>query len=204
MRPNDTITERLWNIVEPVCGASDYELLDLVLSQSPTGWVLRVFIDHDATAASHASTVGDADIEEATHQEPPPAPVPDGSAISFADSEDISRELSAILDVEDPISHPYNLEVSSPGLDRPLRKPEHFRRYLGQVAKVSLHDGIDGRRNFKGTLLALTDSEGRSEKIAIDVDGTEYQLPFNDIKTARLVPDWNALFRPGQSGTKAR
>lgn len=188
MRPADTIIERLWSIAEPVCTNSGYELVDIVHSQSPQGWVLRVFIDHPPVA-------------DPLHQ--------DGSTIDLSDCERISRELSAILDVEDPLEHAYNLEVSSPGLDRPLRKPSHFQRYLGQVAKVTLRDGLDGRRNFKGTLVDIGPKQadgqaddradgqalGAPDTLVMKVDGTEYRLPFHDINSARLVPDWDELFR---------
>ena len=203
MRLNDTIIERLWSLIEPVCSDAGYELVDMVLTQSQTGWVLRVFIDHERDAADES---------------PAAVGVVDRSSITFDDCEAVSRELSAVLDVEDPLDHKYNLEVSSPGLDRPLRTLVHFRRHLGYVAKVTLRDGIDGRRNFKGTLKALepsapagdtkTPSAAPSEQpdmaVTIEVDGTEYRLPFNDIKNARLVPDWNALFRQGQPAAKAR
>jgi ribosome maturation factor RimP len=134
-----------------------------------------------------------------------------GARISFADCERISRELSAVLDVEDPIAHAYSLEVSSPGLDRPLRTVAHFERFIGEVVKVTLAGGIGGRRNFKGTLVAVSGAAGTTSEhdqttseqagqvmMTINVDGTEYRLPFNDIESARLVPDWDALFPRGQ------
>lgn len=109
--------------------------------------------------------------------------------ISFDDCERVSRELGPVLDVRDPVPQAYNLEVSSPGVARPLRTPEHFRRYAGQTAKVTLGAGINGRRNFKGTLVEV---EG-DDHVVIDVDGESYKLPVGDIRSASLVPDWNAV-----------
>ncbi len=126
----------------------------------------------------------------------------------------MSRELGALLDVENPIDRPYHLEVSSPGLDRRLRQKLHFLRYLGHQAKVTLRNGINGRRKFKGTLLSIEESNaGESPDqrkiggqidngqimLVVSVDGAEFRLPFDDIDNARLVPDWNSLFqRRGQ------
>jgi ribosome maturation factor RimP len=101
------------------------------------------------------------------------------------DCEAVSRQLSAVLDVEDPISGEYALEVSSPGLDRPLFELAHFCRFEGQTAKVTLMRPIDGRRRFKGIIEAVA-----GEEIKMLVDGEVVVLPFSDIEGARLVPDF--------------
>lgn len=119
--------------------------------------------------------------------------------ISFDDCAQLSHELSAVLDVEDPISQKYSLEVSSPGIDRPLRTAEHFQRVLGQEAKVALHNGIDGRRNFKGIVAAVA---ADATTLTITVDGNDCELPLADLASAKLVPDWDALMK-GQ-GNRAR
>jgi len=95
----------------------------------------------------------------------------------------VSRQLSAILDVEDPIPGGYTLEVSSPGLDRPLVTPADFRRYQGAVIKVRLLNALDGRRNFTGRLLDTT-----SDAVVIEVDDERFNLPLTAIERARLVP----------------
>ncbi len=110
--------------------------------------------------------------------------------INFDDCERITRELGPVLDVEDPIPQAYNLEVSSPGIARPLRTPAHFRQQIGQVAKVALGNGLDGRRNFTGELVAV-----ESDTVVINVDGKEFRLPIGDIDSAKLVPDWNSVLR---------
>ena len=106
---------------------------------------------------------------------------PDG--IGLDDCEQVSHAVSAMLDVEDPLPGQYNLEVSSPGLDRKLTKPEHFQRFTGETVKVQMRFPIAGRRRFRGTLVSSDD-----ENIVVDVDGEPHTLPIAKIDTARLVP----------------
>jgi len=107
---------------------------------------------------------------------------PDG--IGLDDCEKVSRAVSAILDVEDPVPGNYDLEVSSPGLDRKLTKVEHFQRFMGETVKVSLRFPKEGRRRFRGTLVSADD-----ENIVVEVDGESHSLALSMIDTARLVPD---------------
>ncbi len=107
---------------------------------------------------------------------------PDG--IGLDDCEKVSLAVSAILDVEDPVPGNYDLEVSSPGLDRKLTKVEHFQRFTGEIVKVSLRFPKDGRRRFRGTLVSADD-----ENIVVEVDGESHSLALSMIDTARLVPD---------------
>jgi ribosome maturation factor RimP len=103
--------------------------------------------------------------------------------VDIDDCEVVSQQVSAILDVEDPIPGNYTLEVSSPGLDRTLTKPGHFRRFMGEDIKVKLRFPLDGRRNFRGALKSADD-----EVIEVEVDGESYRLPLSTIESARLVP----------------
>jgi len=103
--------------------------------------------------------------------------------VSVDDCADVSRQLSAILDVEDPIPGHYTLEVSSPGLDRPLVTPEDFRRHLGATIKVRLHEPLQGRRNFTGRLAAVAD-----DRVVVEVDQERFDLALAGIDRARLVP----------------
>lgn len=107
------------------------------------------------------------------------------NAIGLTDCEAVSRQVSGVLDVEDPIRGDYDLEVSSPGLDRKLTKPAHFDRFAGQAVKGRLKQMIDGRRRFTGTLLGR---EG--DLIAFRVDGTEIRVPLEDLEVVRLVPEF--------------
>lgn len=94
----------------------------------------------------------------------------------------VSRQVSAMLDVEDPIQGQYTLEVSSPGLDRPLFEIEHYQRFVGSNVKVRLYAPLDGRRNFVGILLRVEEA-----KVVVKVDETEFALPFSNIEKAKLV-----------------
>lgn len=103
--------------------------------------------------------------------------------ITLEDCELVSRQISAMLDVEDPLPGHYFLEVSSPGLDRALTKPAHFQRFMGEDVRVKLRFPLHGRRNFRGALRAADE-----EKIEVEVDGESHSLPLATIESARLVP----------------
>jgi len=104
--------------------------------------------------------------------------------IDLEDCEKVSLAVSALLDVEDPVPGNYNLEVSSPGLDRKLTKVEHFQRFEGDTVNVKMRFPIEGRRRFRGTLVSSDD-----ENIVVEVDGESHSLPLKTIDTARLVPE---------------
>jgi ribosome maturation factor RimP len=103
--------------------------------------------------------------------------------VDLSDCEVVSKQLSALLDVEDPVPGHYVLEVSSPGLDRKLTKPEHFQRYVGHDVRIKLRTPVEGRRNFRGKLMAAGE-----ERIEVEVDGLSYGLGVATIESARLVP----------------
>lgn len=105
--------------------------------------------------------------------------------VSLDDCAAISHQLSGILDVEEPIQQSYDLEISSPGIDRPLFKPADFERFIGKIAKIKLAAGVQGRKNFKGRLQAVADAK----LITIEVDGEQFDLPYADIARANLVGD---------------
>jgi ribosome maturation factor RimP len=105
--------------------------------------------------------------------------------VTVDDCANVSYEVSGILDVEDPISGAYNLEISSPGLDRPLMSPAHFERYKGEIISVRTYEPIMGRRKFKGPLVNVT-----ADGIEMEVDGEVYEIPFDEIDKANLVPQF--------------
>jgi ribosome maturation factor RimP len=110
--------------------------------------------------------------------------------INIEDCAEASRQISSILDVEDPIKDEYTLEVSSPGLDRILFRPAQFRDYIGSTVKVRLGANQDGRRNFMGTLKEVVQQEGDGERegsIVITMGPEEITLPFAAIEKANLV-----------------
>jgi ribosome maturation factor RimP len=105
--------------------------------------------------------------------------------VGLEDCERVSHELSALLDVEDPVPMAYTLEVSSPGLDRVLRTPAHFQRFVGERIWLELRIAREGRRRYTGRLEALND-----EGIELNVDGAMVRVLFADISRARLAPLW--------------
>ena len=171
-------TQKLIQLVEPVLVASGYELVDLRLLLEQGGWVLRIAVDRPLDPAL------------------PPSEVPQ-DRVDLSACEEISRELSAVLDVADPIPQAYALEISSPGIERPLRTAAHYAYYAGSEARIQMAigvsvDGSSERKNFRGQLQGV---EG--DKVAILVDGQTFHLPIDDIEQAKLVPDWDAVMRGG-------
>lgn len=107
------------------------------------------------------------------------------NGVDLGDCEKVSHQVSGVLEVEDPIRGEYALEVSSPGLDRPLFELEHFEQFVGQVARVRLQSPLDGRSNYRGVIEAV---EG--EDVLLRVDGELVRLPFGRLASARLVPEF--------------
>jgi ribosome maturation factor RimP len=171
--------QRLITIIEPVLQAAGFELVDVRFVLEQGGWVLRVQVDVPLSEVTDLSEVP-------------------SDRVDLEDCENLSRELSAVLDVEDPIPQAYHLEISSPGIDRPLRTLAHFAHFAGSEAKIQLavplHLEAGERKNFKGVLKGVID-----DKVEIVCDGHAFQLPIADIEHAKLVPDWDAVMR-GRSG----
>ncbi len=107
--------------------------------------------------------------------------------ITVDDCVRVSDQVSAILDVENPIADRYTLEVSSPGFDRPLCKLSHFEAVVGQRVRIRTKVAVSGRRRFSGILTGVT-----QESLALEVDGEMYDVPLDDIFKARLVPDFGS------------
>ncbi|HWO22492.1 MAG TPA: ribosome maturation factor RimP [Kofleriaceae bacterium] len=179
--------DRLVSIVEPVCKAAGFELIELRFLLEQGGWVLRVCVDLPIDPAVPPSEIA-------------------ADRVDLEGCEGLSRELSAVLDVADPIPQAYSLEVGSPGIDRPLRTAEHFAYFAGTEAKIQLAVPLQTaggeRRNFRGVLRGVAGEPG-AETVSIEVDGQLFQLPLADIEQTRLVPDWDAVMK-GQSGLGAR
>jgi ribosome maturation factor RimP len=107
------------------------------------------------------------------------------NGVEIEDCADVSRQVSAVLDVEDPITNEYNLEVSSPGMDRPLFKPEHYNQVLGQTITIKLQMPQNDRRNFKGTLQSCDE-----RSFVMAVDNEEFELAYDNVLKANLVPEF--------------
>ena len=144
---------RLYDLLEPVVAGLGYELIEIEFSSAGRNSVVRVYMDRT-----------------------------DGAGVGLDDCERVSRAIGAMLEAEDPIGHEYQLEVSSPGFDRPLRTAAHFERFAGSEARIELAAPIEGRRRFRGRLGAVEDG-----KVTIEVDRREWKLPLAGISKARLV-----------------
>ncbi|QKE64460.1 ribosome maturation factor RimP [Aquipseudomonas campi] len=99
------------------------------------------------------------------------------------DCEKVSRQIGGVLDVEDPIASEYTLEVSSPGMDRPLFSLEQFAKHVGEQVKIKLRSPFDGRRNFQGLLRGVEEQD-----VVVLVDDHEYLLPIDLIDKANIIP----------------
>lgn len=115
--------------------------------------------------------------------------------ITAHDCSGVSHQVSGVMDVEDPITGHYSLEVSSPGLDRPLFKLEHFIQFAGRQVRLHLRRACANRRNFKGLLRCV---EG--DQVMVEVGSESYVIPYDSIETARLVPDYEATAKGNRHG----
>lgn len=105
--------------------------------------------------------------------------------ITLDDCVEVSRQVSGVLDVEDPIQENYRLEVSSPGLDRPLFELEHFERFKGSKVKLKTRVKIENRHRFTGLLSGVEENQ-----VLIEEDGNSYRIPFEEIDSAKLIPEF--------------
>ena len=104
------------------------------------------------------------------------------SGVDISDCEKVSRQESAVFDVEEPITEEYTLEVSSPGLERPLFRLEQFRKYVGSIIQLRMKKPQDGRKKFKGDLVRVDD-----DSIVLSIDGGEVEFQYTDIDKANLI-----------------
>jgi ribosome maturation factor RimP len=155
-------TARLLDTCERSLKAIGYDLVEMEYLRDQFGWVLRVFIDHPQEAM----------LEHGTDK---------GSGITHSDCEAVSGHLGTVLDVEDVIPNAYRLEVSSPGVNRPLRKEGDFIRFIGHRVRVQLKEPHEGRKNFLGCLQSCSNGV-----VSVEVNGQVFQLPLGVIKRARL------------------
>ena len=151
------------HLLAPTVQALGLELLGAEYLPAPGSATLRLYID----------------VQESERE---------SRFVNIEDCEAVSREVSAQLDVEDPITGNYTLEVSSPGVDRPLFSLDHYARFVDESAKVVLKLPQDGRRRLQGRISRI---EG--ENVIFTVDDAELTVSFDNIDKGRLVPDWAAL-----------
>ncbi len=146
------IVEQIQQLLTPILNSFGLVLWDMEFQHLGPKWLLRVYIDREQ------------------------------GGVTLNDCEAVSRDLSALLDVEDVIAHSYVLEVSSPGLDRSLTKPEHFARFTGTLIKIKTYQQINEQKVFRGKLLGIAEN-----KITLELEnGTVLELTLNSIAKASL------------------
>ncbi len=147
------IEETIWKLAEPLVVENGLELIDVEYVKEGAEWYLRLFLDKEG--------------EE---------------GIDLDDCELISRKFSDVLEEQDPITQAYRLEVSSPGIERPLKRTKDFQRFLGEKIQVKTFSEIEGKKQLIGIL-----EEATEEAITVDVDGTMITIPRKQIGKANLV-----------------
>ncbi|HVG53076.1 MAG TPA: ribosome maturation factor RimP [Vicinamibacterales bacterium] len=150
--------EHIRAIAERVAASRGLTVWEIQSRRETTGHVVRVFIDRPGPAASPEDSV------------------------SIEDCEEVNREMSTILDVEDPLPFAYTLEVSSPGLDRPLRGEDDYRRFMGRLAKVVVSEAVDNQKAFEGHLRGVDAGDVLLEA----PNGRMHRLPLRLITRGRL------------------
>jgi ribosome maturation factor RimP len=155
-------------LLVPTVQSLGLELLGVEYLPAPGGALLRLYIDVPVDAA-------------------------EDRLVGIEDCEAVSREVSAQLDVADPITTHYTLEVSSPGIERPLFTPTQFARFAGEAAKVTLKLPQDGRRRLQGRIMRVEESNIVFEIEGNAGSGVEFVVASDNIEKAKLVPDWVAL-----------
>lgn len=162
----DTRLERVRTAAQRVAGSCGLDIFDIQLRRESSGWVLRVVIDRRLQR----------DADGAVAVETPE------QSIGIEDCQRVSTDLSTILDVEDVLDHAYTLEVSSPGLDRPLRHADDYRRFSGRLVKLVVPTGVEGQTHFEGRIAGVED-----EAVILQVGRRkERRIPFAEISRARL------------------
>jgi ribosome maturation factor RimP len=162
----DDVRERVRQAAGRVAASYGLEIFDVQIRREPVGWVLRVVIDRpDAGAGTSA--------------------IPGGEPVGIEDCQHVSRDLGALLDVEDELTagldRGFTLEVSSPGLDRPLRGEADYRRFVGRLAKIVTREPVDGQSHFAGRLAGLEDGH-----IVMTEGRRTHRVPLALVSRARL------------------
>jgi ribosome maturation factor RimP len=175
---------RLIALIEPLLSGLGYELVELEYAPSRGHALLRIYIDRPVAADEKTEeTVIVALDRDGQIAEGDESRLRE-SGIGVEDCARVSREVSALLDVEDPVPSAYTLEVSSPGSDRVLRTRAHFGRFAGARVFVELKIPREGRKRYTGVLAAVSD-----DGVELDVDRQRVSVPFDEIEKARLAPE---------------
>lgn len=147
------IEDMIWKMAEPLVAENGLELIDVEYVKEGAEWYLRLFLDKD-----------------------------DEYGVDLDDCELISRKFSDVLEEKDPITQAYRLEVSSPGIERPLKRTKDFLRFAGEKVQIKTFSEVEGRKQFIGIL-----GETTEETVTMDVDGIVIKIPRKQISKANLV-----------------
>lgn len=173
MTPNrDAVLDRLRHAASRIVASYGLELFDVKIRRESIGWVVRVTIDRPAPPEE--ATVGPADAGPANLEEP----------IGIEDCQRVSQDLSALIDVDDELTDglgEFTLEVSSPGLDRPLRGEADYRRFTGRLAKIVTKTPVDGQTHFSGRLAGV---DGGA--VVLREGRRDHRVPLDQVSRARL------------------
>lgn len=179
-RKVSTRIEQLQTLLAPVIESLGYQCWGVEFISQGKHSLLRVFIDrqnHECTGDEKSVDINHDDGTELIERE---------SGIGIEDCQKVTEQISAVLDVEDPIPYEYTLEVSSPGLDRPLYTLEQFEQFKDNYVKIKLRAPFEGKRNFTGLLQGIED-----QHIVLRVDKEEYLLPIELIDKANVEPTFD-------------
>ena len=165
--PLDEELRQVRTLAQRVAQSHGLDLFDVQLRRESSGLVLRVFIDRPAAQTD-------------TTERRPPDQVED--SVSVDDCQRVSHDLSTVLDVEDVLEQAYTLEVSSPGLDRPLRDATDYRRFSGRLARIVVSEAIGGQKQFSGRLRGVENADVLLEDSAQRV----HRIPLSVVSRARL------------------
>ncbi len=151
---HDPRIEKVEQLIEPIIEKEGLELVDIELKREAVGLVLRIYLD----------------IRE--------------GGVSLDQLADASQLISRVLDKADIVTQKYALEVSSPGIERPLTRPEHFKRFVGAKVSVKVKKPIEKRKQFKGKLI-----EAGDKGFTVDIDGERFEIAYDNVSKARLQVD---------------
>jgi ribosome maturation factor RimP len=171
--------KKLDEVIEPIVRAHGAEVVDVEVKTERNGWVLRIFVEKLGAAEQNLST--------------------QQAAIDLDLCSGIARELSPALDVVDVIPHQYNLEISSPGVERALLAARDYVRFNGKKAKLRVVNPVRGQKVVVGILGGIRDG-----KALVQDGGASYEIPLADIESGRLVFEFGPSSRPGKPGFKKK
>ncbi|MGS2718140.1 ribosome maturation factor RimP [Eionea flava] len=180
-----SVQDKLTALIEPVVTALGCELWGLEYLTQGRQATLRIYIEKsiEKKCSQEVSDSDDGATAKSSNEVAPSQSSQKDSGVGLHDCEKVSRQVSSVLDVEDPIASHYTLEVSSPGMDRPLFCLAHYERSVGEKVSIKLSRKFEERKNFSGIIAGVEDND-----VVLRVDEEEYLLPVELIDKANIIP----------------